>query len=148
MFCYPQTVVARLPRSGRRHRSIRTSSARIWKWRMTQSSALRRGLSPKLRQNFVGQLLTNSGLIRSPCAASRATFLVGRTTAAAAAGTVRGYPDYTAGSLLAIAMSRKTGVFDSPLHPLGSAIPRHIVQYWDDAPPSDIPNLMATSQHP
>jgi mannosyltransferase OCH1-like enzyme len=115
---------------------------------MTQSSALRRGLSPKLRQNFVGQLLDEFRLDPEALAQLlELRSLSDERQLPLLRELVRGYPDYTAGSLLAIAMSRKTGVFDSPLHPLGSAIPRHIVQYWDDAPPSDIPNLTATWQH-
>ena len=115
---------------------------------LTQSSALRRGLSPKLRQNFVGQLHDEFRL--DPEALARLLelhSLSDERRLPLLRELVRDYPDYTAGSLLAIAMLRKTGVFDSPLHRHSPAIPRQIVQYWDDAPPSDIANLMATWRH-
>jgi mannosyltransferase OCH1-like enzyme len=115
---------------------------------LTQSSALRRGLSPKLRQNFVGQLLDEFRLDSEALSQLlELRSLSDERQLPLLRELVKDYPDYTAGSLLAIAMLRKTGVFDAPFQPQGSFIPRRIIQYWDSAPPSDITELMTTWRH-
>jgi tetratricopeptide (TPR) repeat protein len=114
---------------------------------LTQSSALRQGLSPKLRHNFVGQLLDEFRL--EPKALAQLLELRSfsdERQLPLLRDLVKTYPDYTPGALLAIVMLRRSGHFDSPIDPLGLSIPGRIVQYWHDTPPSDVIDLMATWQ--
>ena len=62
---------------------------------------------------------------------------------------IQRYPDYTpAAMILAIAL-RQSGDFARPRQggtEVHSAIPRHIVQFWDRDPPADVRELMASWQ--
>lgn len=113
--------------------------------RLTQSSTLRRGLSPKMMQNFVGQLLNEFRLDTN--ALGRLVTLRSQSDdrqLPLLRELVRDYPDYTAGAIHAAILLRRMGTFDAPIVRHEPAIPKRIIQYWDDNPPTDIVDLMAS----
>ena len=83
---------------------------------LIQSSTLRRGLSPKMMQNFVGQLLNEFRLD---------TDALGRLVTLRSQSDdrqlpllrqlVRDYPDYTAGAIHAAILLRRMGTFEAPI---------------------------------
>jgi tetratricopeptide (TPR) repeat protein len=118
--------------------------------RLSRSSLLLKGQSLSPSQNHVGQLLDEFVLDAEALSALRTI----RTSPLdqqfqPLRQLIQKYPDYTpAAMILAIAL-RQSGAFTRPRQAdaeVHSAIPRHIVQFWDRDPPEDVRELMASWQ--
>ena len=117
--------------------------------RLSRSSMLLKGQSLSPSQNHVGQLLDEFVLDAGALSELRQVRMHPQDQQFERLRTlIRQHPDYTpAAMILAIAL-RQSGQFaprtaNAQLH---SAIPRHIVQFWDRDPPEDVRALMATWQ--
>ncbi len=116
--------------------------------RINRSALLLRGDSLGAMQNHVGQIVEEALLDDQALAALRA---IGPCPEPAQFGElrrlIRDYPDYTPAALIAAIALRRDGQFDRRCPgnaALAPAIPRHIVQFWNVAPPEDVGALMAS----
>ena len=116
--------------------------------RISRSSLLLKGQSLSPSQNHVGQLLDEFVLDADALAELRSIFSGSSEVRFLRLRTMLArYPDYTpAAILLAIALRRNRQFEPLPVSdPKGqSPIPRHIVQFWDQDPPEDVSELMAS----
>jgi tetratricopeptide (TPR) repeat protein len=118
--------------------------------RLSRSSLLLKGQSLSPSQNHVGQLLDEFVLDAGALTVLKTI----RTTPldrqlAPLQQLIQKYPDYTPAAMILAIVLRQSGEFARPRQAdtaVHSAIPRHIVQFWDRDPPEDVRELMASWQ--
>ena len=122
--------------------------------RVSRSSLLLRGQSLSPSQNHVGQLLDEFLLDSDALTTLRRIRLRPlETQFEPLRELIKDYPDYTPAAIIATIALRQSRQFQhqtSSESALKSPIPRSIVQFWDEAPPEDVRNLMSSwqNQHP